>query len=285
MSRDTSIFRKAAIGSVMLWLAVFAVVPNMLVVIAGFLERDPANFVRFIPTLENFGRLMDPVFLSVFTNSFIMAAGATLLCLILGFPFAWTAARAGRRVRQVMLLFIILPFWTNSLIRTYSLVIILGANGLLNRTLKALGLIDRPLQILYTETSVMIGLVYTLLPFMILPLFASIDKLDFRYIEAARDLGAGPLRTFWNVVLPLTLPGIIAGSILVFLPALGMFYIPDFLGGAKTMLIGNFIKDQFLQANDWPFGSAASVVMTLFMGLLLAAWYFSSKRLKGRVSL
>jgi spermidine/putrescine transport system permease protein len=172
----------------------------------------------------------------------------------------------------------IIPFWTSSLIRTYALIILFKANGLLNTFLLSTGLISEPLSILYTETAVFIGLVYTLLPFMILPLYASLLKLDRRLMEAARDLGATSRHVFFHIVLPLTLPGIIAGSTMVFLPALGLFYIPDLLGGARSMLIGNFIKNQFLTTSNWPLGSAASVVLTLLMFLLLVCFFISTRR-------
>ena len=172
----------------------------------------------------------------------------------------------------------IIPFWTSSLVRTYATVIILRTNGVLNEWLLGLGLLDEPLELLYTPTAVLLGLVYALLPFMVLPLYAALEKLDPRLFEAARDLGAGRLRIFTEIVLPLTLPGIIAGSMLVFLPALGMFYIPDMLGGAKNLLVGNLIQDQFLSARNWPLGSAASVLLTLLMGLLLWVYYLSARR-------
>ena len=180
------------------------------------------------------------------------------------------------------LFLIIVPFWTNSLIRTYALKAVLGTKGLLNQSLLALGLIDQPLRIVFTEAAVIIGLVYILLPFMILPLYAAIEKLDGRLLEAARDLGAGALPRFVRIVLPLTMPGIIAGCLLVFLPAMGMFYISDLLGGAKNLLIGNIIKSQFLTIRDWPFGAATSVALTLMMALLLLVYYHTGKLLNRR---
>ncbi|MGC9325610.1 MAG: ABC transporter permease, partial [Desulfomonilia bacterium] len=182
------------------------------------------------------------------------------------------------RLRRFLILLMIIPFWTSSLIRTYSLIILFKANGILNTLLLSAGIIEQPLNILYTEIAVFVGLVYTLLPFMILPLYASIQKLDPQLVEAARDLGAPARAVFFDIVLPITMPGIIAGCIMVFLPALGLFYIPDLLGGARSMLIGNFIKNQFLTTGNWPLGSAASVVLTLLMFLFLYGYYLSSRR-------
>ena len=199
--------------------------------------------------------------LHVFWNSFYLSAVTTLLCLVIGYPFAYLIARADPRVRPYLLLLVIVPFWTSSLVRTYAMIVILNTNGLLNTLLQALGLIDEPLELLYTDGAVIAGLVYTLLPFMVLPLYAAIEKLDWRLVEAARDLGARKVRTFVSVIIPLTSPGIVAGCMLVFLPGLGMFYVADFLGGSKTTLIGNLIQRQFLSARDWPFGSAASVTL------------------------
>ena len=180
-----------------------------------------------------------------------------------------------------MLLLVMIPFWTNTLIRTYAMVAVLKADGILSKTLMFLGIIDMPLKIMYTETAIFIGYIYTLLPFMILPLYAALEKLDNRLIEASRDLGASRWATFRKITIPLTTPGILSGCMLVFLPALGMFYIPDILGGARTMLLGNYIRDQFLTARDLPMGAAASIAMTVIMGVLLAL-YFQSVRRSGR---
>ena len=184
-----------------------------------------------------------------------------------------------------MLFLVIVPFWTNSLIRTYGLKIVLGTQGILNKSLLALDIIDKPLRIMYTETAVMIGLVYILLPFMILPLYSTIEKLDRTFIEAARDLGANKFHTFTKVIVPLTMPGIIGGCLLVLLPALGMFYISDLLGGAKNLLIGNVIKSQVLNARDWPLGAATSISLTIVMAIMLYAYYRAGKLLNRRVKL
>ncbi|ACH65745.1 spermidine/putrescine ABC transporter permease PotB [Aliivibrio fischeri] len=251
----------------------------------SFLTRDEANLIEMTFTMDNYLRLFDPLYAKVLWHSFYMAIVATLICLVVGYPFAYIVAKMPERWRPFMLFLIIVPFWTNSLIRTYGLKIVLGTQGILNKSLIAMDIIDKPLRIMYTETAVMIGLVYILLPFMILPLYSAIEKLDGTYLEAARDLGANKLQTLWKIVLPLTMPGIIGGCLLVLLPALGMFYISDLLGGAKNLLIGNVIKSQVLNARDWPFGAATSIALTLAMALMLYAYYRAGKLLNKKADL
>lgn len=269
---DRSLFRTLAVGGVMAWLLVFVAAPNLLVLGASLASRGEAEFLALPLSLGSYGHLLSPLFAGVFADSFVLAAGTTLLCLVVGYPFAYILARLPRarlpKARPLLLLLVIIPFWTNSLIRTYALVFILKTEGLLNDLLLGLGLVSEPLSLLYTDTAVFVGLTYTLLPFMILPLYASIEKLDERLLEAARDLGASRPRVFWRITVPLTAPGIAAGCMLVFLPSFCLFYIPDILGGAKTLLVGNFIKNQFLSARDWPLGSAASMLLTAVMALL-----------------
>ncbi|CAH7038185.1 spermidine/putrescine ABC transporter permease PotB [Vibrio chagasii] len=267
------------------WLVLFVMIPNIMIIGTSFLTRDEANLIEITFTLDNYIRLADPLYFKVLMHSFYMAIIATLLCLIIGYPFAYIVAKMPVKWRPFMLFLVIVPFWTNSLIRTYGLKIVLGTQGVLNKSLLALDIIDKPLRIMYTETAVMIGLVYILLPFMILPLYSAIEKLDDTYLEAAKDLGANKLQTLLKVVLPLTMPGIIGGCLLVLLPALGMFYISDLLGGAKNLLIGNVIKSQVLNARDWPFGAATSIALTVAMAIMLYAYYRAGKLLNKKVEL
>lgn len=267
------------------WLVLFVLIPNLMIIGTSFLTRDEANLIKFAFTFENYTRLLDPLYGKVMLHSFYMAIVATLICLVIGYPFAYIVAKMPEKWRPFMLFLIIVPFWTNSLIRTYGLKIVLGTQGILNQALMSLGLIDAPLRIMFTETAVMIGLVYILLPFTILPLYSAIEKLDGTYIEAARDLGANKFQTLVRVILPLTMPGIIGGCLLVLLPALGMFYIADLLGGAKNLLIGNVIKSQVLNARDWPFGAATSIALTLAMAIMLYAYYRAGKLLNKKVEL
>ena len=273
-------FKNFSIGTTMLWITIFVVIPYAFVIIFSFLERNPENLVYWHCTLQNYREIFSPVFLKVCENSFILAAGTTVICLLMAYPFAYFLTRTGETARRYLILLMIIPFWTSSLIRTYALIILFKANGIINTLLLHLGLISEPLNILYTQTAVFAGLVYTLLPFMILPLYSAIDKLDRRLIEAARDLGATNRHILTAIILPITMPGIIAGCTMVFLPALGLFYIPDLLGGARSMLIGNFIKNQFLTTGNWPLGSAASVILTLLMCMFLWIYYLSSQRTK-----
>ncbi|CEO39257.1 spermidine/putrescine ABC transporter permease PotB [Photobacterium kishitanii] len=267
------------------WLLLFVFVPNLMIIGTSFLTRDDANLIKMVFTLDNYERLFDPMYAKVLLHSFNMAITATLLCLLIGYPFAYAIAKMPEKWRPFMLFLVIVPFWTNSLIRTYGLKLMLGTRGILNNALMYLDIIDKPIRIMYTEYAVMIGLVYILLPFMVLPLYSAIEKLDNNYIEAARDLGANKFQTFIKVIFPLTMPGIIAGCLLVLLPALGMFYVADLLGGAKNLLIGNVIKSQVLNARDWPFGSATSIALTLAMAIMLYAYYRAGKLLNKKVEL
>ncbi|MDW3138506.1 spermidine/putrescine ABC transporter permease PotB, partial [Vibrio sp. 1288] len=242
--------QNAIITLIVGWLTLFVLVPNLMIIGTSFLTRDEANLIELTFTFDNYLRLLDPLYAKVLMHSFYMAIIATLLCLIIGYPFAYIVAKMPEKWRPFMLFLVIVPFWTNSLIRTYGFKIVLGTQGILNKSLMAMDIIDKPLRLMYTETAVMIGLVYILLPFMILPLYSAIEKLDNTYIEAAKDLGASKLQTITKVILPLTMPGIIGGCLLVLLPALGMFYISDLLGGAKTRLIRTVSKSQVLNARD-----------------------------------
>ncbi|HCM1203067.1 TPA: spermidine/putrescine ABC transporter permease PotB [Vibrio parahaemolyticus] len=277
--------QNAIITLIVGWLTLFVLVPNLMIIGTSFLTRDEANLIELTFTFDNYLRLLDPLYTKVLMHSFYMAIIATLLCLIIGYPFAYIVAKMPEKWRPFMLFLVIVPFWTNSLIRTYGLKIVLGTQGILNKSLMAMDIIDKPLRLMYTETAVMIGLVYILLPFMILPLYSAIEKLDNTYIEAAKDLGASKLQTITKVILPLTMPGIIGGCLLVLLPALGMFYISDLLGGAKNLLIGNVIKSQVLNARDWPFGAATSIALTIAMAIMLYAYYRAGKLLNKKVEL
>ncbi|MGY3948815.1 spermidine/putrescine ABC transporter permease PotB [Aeromonas allosaccharophila] len=272
-------FRNGAIALILGWLTLFVFLPNLMIIGVSFLTRDESELIAPLFTLSNYGRLLDPLYFEVLLHSLWLALLATSICLLVGYPFAWLLAHLPTRIRPLLLFLVVVPFWTNSLIRTYALKVLLGTRGLINGWLLDLGLIERPLQMMYTEVAVIIGLVYVLLPFMVLPLYSSIEKLDGRLLEAARDLGANGWQRLVRIILPLTLPGIIAGCLLVFLPAMGMFYVSDLLGGAKHLLIGNLIKTQFLNSRDWPFGAAISVMLTVLMALLVYCYWRAGKLL------
>ncbi|GBU10311.1 spermidine/putrescine ABC transporter permease [Gammaproteobacteria bacterium] len=280
-------FQNITIFIIVSWLLLFVFVPNFLVLITSFLTRDSSSkhFVSFSFNINNYLRLFDELYGKVVLNSLYMAVISTIICLVVGYPFAYILTKMPVKLRPLLLFLTILPFWTNSLIRIASIKVLLATKGLLNSSLLWLGIIDTPIRILNTQTAVIIGLVYILLPFMILPLYSSIEKLDKPLLEAARDLGANKFQAFMRVILPLTAPGIIAGCVLVFLPAMGMFYVADMLGGANVLLVGNVIKDQFQKSLDWPFGSALSIGLTVLMCLLLSAYYYSNKMLSKKVEL
>jgi spermidine/putrescine transport system permease protein len=271
-------FQYFSISLVWIWLAFFALIPNILVIVTSILaQSNDADFIRLQLTGANYSHLINSIYFKIFIHSFYLAGEVTLLCILLGYPFAYILARMNTAYKGLLLLLVIIPFWTSSLIRTYSIVVLLKAKGIINHFLLFLGVIDKPLQMLYSNTAVLIGLIYTLLPFMILPLYANIEKLDPRLLDAARDLGAARPRIFFKIILPLTWSGIIAGSMLVFLPAMSLFYIPDLLGGSKSMLVGNLIENQFLAAHNWPLGSAVSVLLTVLMALLLFIYWYTTR--------
>jgi spermidine/putrescine transport system permease protein len=235
----------------------------------AFLRRGSFGGIVYDPTLDNFRRLADPVFLRVVANSLRLALIATAISLFLAYPAAYAIARLPERRRPVALLLVVLPFWSNFLIRTYAWMVLLNPVGLINSLLTGTGLTSGPLNLLYNEGAVVVGLVYIYLPLMILPVYAAVERLDPALSEAASDLGATPVRTFLTVTLPLTLPGIVAGSIFVFVPSLGNFVIPELLGGGRTVMVGNLIRDQYLRARDWPFGSVLAMCLVALMMLLL----------------
>jgi len=276
-------FQKIVILTIVSWLVLFVFLPNLMIFVTSFLTRDDANFVKLVFTLDNYSRLADPLYAEVLLHSLNMALIATLSCLLLGYPFAWCLTKLPERLRPLMLFLLIVPFWTNSLIRIYGLKIFLSTRGWLNDFLLWLGVIEKPFSIMYSSQAVILGLVYILLPFMIMPLYSSLEKLDKPVLEAARDLGANKLQTFIRIILPLTMPGIVAGCLLVLLPAMGLFFVSDLMGGAKNLLIGNVIKSQFLNIRDWPFGAATSVVLTLIMGLMLLIYWRAARLLNNKV--
>jgi spermidine/putrescine transport system permease protein len=249
------------------WLILFAVLPLGILAVYSFCQRDEIGRVVFSFSGESYARILEPGYLRILGRSLGYAALTTALCLVLGYPAAFYIARRAPALRQRLLLLVMVPFWTSFLIRTYAWIQILKGHGLLNAVLGSLHLLAAPVEWLYTPTAVVIGLVYSFLPFMILPIFASAEKLEGDLLEAAQDLGAGPFRVFAAVAIPLTLPGIGAGILLVFVPAIGMFAVTDLLGGAQVPLIGNVIQNQFLQARNWPFGAALGVVFTLLFAV------------------
>lgn len=280
--RNSSSFKTFSQVIIWCWLFLFAILPFCLIVAASFMGHSEEHLVQFPPTLENYRQLNNTIYIHIFAKSFLIAGFATFICLLLGYPFAYIVARMHNRFKSLLILFVIIPFWTSSLIRSYALIAMLKAKGILNSFLLALGVIQHPLPILYTNTAVMIGLVYNLLPFMILPIITNVERLDNRLVDAAHDLGANHFTTFRKVIIPLTMPGIIAGSILVFLPAMTIFYVSDILGGAKSILLGNLIQNQFLIAQNWPLGSAVSILLTAILATLILIHVWGARGSKKR---
>ena len=257
------------LAPLLVWLVAFVVAPAVILLVYSFADRDELGRVVFTFSLENYRRIADPTYVAVLGRSVGYAAITTAICAVLGYPVAWCIARAGENWRHRLLLLVMIPFWTSFLIRTYAWITILKSEGLLNGLLLYAHVIAAPLELLYTPAAVIVGLVYAYLPFMILPIYGSAEKLDPALIEAAHDLGCGPWRAFAKIVVPLTLPGFYAGVLMVFVPAIGMFAITDLMGGARVPMIGNVIQDQFVgQARDKPFGAALGVVFLLmFVGV------------------
>ena len=278
-------FQKITVAIIFSWLIFFVLIPNLLVLTVSFLTRDGSDFYALPFTLDNYANLFNPLYAQVVWNSLYMSGIATIICLLIGYPFAFMVSKINPKYRPFLLFLVVLPFWTNSLIRIYGMKVFLGVKGVLNTMLMDMGILSDPIRILNTEVAVIIGLVYLLLPFMILPLYSAIEKLDERLLEAARDLGANAVQRFFRVILPLTMPGIVAGCLLVLLPAMGMFYVADLLGGAKVLLVGNVIKSEFLISRNWPFGSAISIGLTILMALLIFVYYRANKLLNKKVEL
>lgn len=250
---------------------IFVVIPLIYVIILSFLTRDETWGVVNEFTLSNFTRIFDKVYLQTFLDSIQLAVLTTVICLLLGYPFAYFMAKLKSKWKNICMLLVVVPFWTNALIRIYGWIILLRSKGILNEFLIGIGILEKPIKILYTYPAVLIGMVYSLVPFMILSIYSSVEKMDWTVVEAARDLGATRFQAFWTTTLKMTLPGILSGVILVFVPSVGLFFISDLMGGGKVMLLGNLIKNELMVARDWPFGAALSIMMMcmtlIFIGL------------------
>ncbi|GGD97342.1 putrescine/spermidine ABC transporter permease [Aureimonas endophytica] len=275
------LYKSVVVGVPYLWLLVFFFVPFLIVLKISLstttIAQPPylpvfdfdlasvlAGVKEFVP--DNYGFLFgDPLYIDAYLSSLRIAATSTALALLVGYPFAYGMAKAPAGLRPVLLMLTILPFWTSFLIRVYAWIGILKNEGLLNQFLLWTGLIHEPLSILNTEVAVYIGIVYSYLPFMVLPIYSSLERMDHRLIEAANDLGCPPAKAFWRITLPLSLPGVLAGTFLVFIPAVGEFVIPDLLGGSDTLMIGKTLWDEFFNNRDWPVASAVAVILLLVL--------------------
>jgi spermidine/putrescine transport system permease protein len=247
------------------WLVLFFAIPLIIVFVYSFLKRGSYGQVVWDFNLNNYARFFDPLYLKIFARSFKIAGITTVLSLLLGYPMAYWIATRTPKWRNILLLLLMIPYWTNFLVRTYAWILILRDSGLINSLLMGWGLIAEPLPLFGNDFAIIVGLVYGWFPSVVLPCYAAIERLDFSLVEAAQDLYANEARAFLRVILPVTMPGIIAGSILVFIPSLGAYVTPDLLGGAKSVMIGNVIQSQFLSVRDIPFGSAFSFVLMVIM--------------------
>ena len=274
-SRRDTLWQKVAIATPYIWLLFFFLVPFLIILKISLADPVIAQ-PPFTPTFDEDGKfqgsfdnfaflLTDKLYAITYLRSLTMAAIATALCLALGFPMAYGIARAREEVRGLLLLLIILPFWISFLLRVYAWVGLMNNYGVINNTLLWLGVIDQPIQIMYTDFAVFVGLVYSYLPFMILPLYASLERMDLDLVEAAQDLGASATRAFWDITWPLARPGVVAGCLLVFIPAIGEYVIPYLLGGPEALLIGRVLFDEFFVTRDWPLASAVAIVLLLLL--------------------
>ena len=260
------------ISPVTLWLALLIALPLVYILVISFCQTDADHNIVFSFTVRNYAKLFDPTMIEIYTNSIIVAGLTTVVCILVSYPFAYIMAMSSPMKKTMMMILLMLPFWTNSIIRLYGWRTLIGTNGYINLVLLKFHLIREPIEMLYTRGAIVLGMVYVLLPFMVLPILTVIDKLDKSLLEAANDLGAKPFRRFIHVMLPLTSPGIFSGVIMVFIPSLGYFFVSDLLGGGKSQLIGNVVERQFKEAFNWPFGAALSIVL-IGITLLLVRLY------------
>lgn len=248
---------------IIVYTCLLIVLPFVYIFVISFFESDSYGGMNITITLKNYLMLFDPVYLKVFFKSFLVGGITTLICILIAYPFSLCLRRQSDKVQSLCMVLVIIPFLTNSLIRTYGWIVLLRKEGVINSFLKSMGLIKDSISFMYNDFGIIVGLVYTLLPFMILPVYSAVSKLNNSVIEASRDLGANGIQTFFRVILPGTLSGMISGILMVFIPAIGYFFISDILGGGKSMLIGNLIKNQFLTARNWPFGAATSIFLII----------------------
>lgn len=255
------------------WTLLFVGATIVYIIVLSFMKRSPDGFgVTGEFTLENYAKLLKTDYARVFLNTLKLSVETTILCVLIGYPFGYCMGKATPKWRTILMLLVIVPFWTNALIRIYGWRILLVGNGPINQLLMALGIIEKPLKLLNTHGAVVLGMVYALLPFMILPTYTSVEKMDWALVDAGRDMGAKPWKVFATVTLPLTAPGLMTGCVLVFVPSLALFFMSDLMGGPSDILIGNLVHDQLLKSRDWPFAAALSVALLLLTGLIMLGY-------------
>lgn len=251
---------------------IFVAGPLLYVIALSFTKADGGYTINWSFTLENYTRILEPVYLQTFAQSFQLAFTSTLIICLVGYPFGYFMAKLPPGKKRAAMLFLMLPFWVNSLIRMYGWIILLQKKGVFNFILQKLGIIEKPLSILYSYPAIVLGMVYVLLPFMALSVYSSAEKMDWPLVEAARDLGASGFQAFWTVTFRLTMPGLLSGIILTFVPSMGLFFIADILGGNKIVLVGSLIQEQMTKGNNWPFAAALAVVLMALTTLLIVLY-------------
>ena len=279
MKKEKSIFKIVFTFPVLVYTFILVLLPILYILFLSFCKSDSYGGVIYEFTLSNYLNIFDITYIKMLVKSSLIAIVATFICILISYPFALILRTRSKHVQNLATKLIMIPFLTNSLIRTYGWIILLRKNGIINTTLIGSGLIKMPLSLMYNRFGIIVGMVYTLLPFMLLPVCSSVFEIDNNLIEAAKDLGANRIQVFKKIIIPQTLSGIFNGSLMVFMPAIGYFFISDILGGGKIMIIGNLIKNQFLTARNWPFGSAIAIFLILVTLLLVRVY----KRLGGKM--
>ena len=254
---------------VIIYVLLLIALPLLYILLISFFKSDYYGGMISTFTIQNYIDVFDQVYISVFLKFFLIAFITTVICILISYPFVLAISHKKPRTQKILMTLVMIPFLTNSLIRMYGWLVLLRKSGVINQVLLGVGVIHEPLSLMYNMFGILIGMVYTLLPFMILPLYSSVSTIDPYLLEAANDLGASKIKTFFQIILPQTLPGLFNGSLMVFTPALGYFFIVDILGGGKMMILGNLIKNQFLTARNWPFGAAISIVLVLITSLFI----------------
>ncbi|MDA0987466.1 MAG: ABC transporter permease [Bacteroidetes bacterium] len=260
------------------WLFIFFILPLLIMFVYSFSQRGTYGGVKYIFTISNYINSFDPLYFKLFLRSLTYSFFSTLIALLIGYPIAYYIATSTAKIKAILIFLVILPFWTNFLIRIFSWIVILGTEGMVNDFLIWIGLVESPIELLFNDFSVMLGLVYGVLPYMILPIVASLDKLDKNLLEASVDLGANRFETFYKVTFPLSMQGVVTGIVFVFIPSLGQFVVPDILGGTSTYMIGNTISNQFITVRNWPFGSAMSMLLMLIVSITISLYIRYSKK-------
>ena len=269
MSKDSKLFKFCFTLPVVIYSFLFIAIPLLYIFVISFFKSDSYGGMIHKFTLENYTEIFNSAYVKIFLTSIIIALITTFICILIAYPFVLAVTHKSNKVQELLMTLVMVPFLTNALIRMYGWIVLLRKYGVINQGLMSLGFLDKPLSLMYNDFGIILGMVYTLLPFMILPLYSSVSTIDKSLLEASSDLGASKLKTFFKIILPLSFSGLFNGALMVFTPALGYFFIVDVLGGGKVMILGNLIKNQFLTARNWPFGAAISVFLILITTTLI----------------